>query len=33
MQVEGNRVVRADEDYNTLNRGEFLDRTNSEVLL
>jgi len=33
MHVEGNRVVRADNDYNALNRGEFLDKTNSEVLL
>jgi hypothetical protein len=33
MQVEGNRVVRADEDYNTLNRGEFLDKTVSGLIV
>jgi hypothetical protein len=27
MHVEGNRVVRADGDHNTLNRDEFLDKT------
>jgi Asp-tRNA(Asn)/Glu-tRNA(Gln) amidotransferase C subunit len=33
MHVEGNRVVRADEDHNALNRGEFLDNMASEGAL
>jgi len=33
MHVEGNRVVRADGDHNTLNSGEFLDKFINEVVL
>jgi hypothetical protein len=33
MHVEGNRVVRADGDHNTLNRGDFLVKTVSDMLL
>ena len=33
MQVEGNRVVRADGDHNALKRGEFLDKTRVEAVL
>jgi len=32
MHVEGNRVVRADEDHNALNRDDFLDKTVSDML-
>jgi hypothetical protein len=33
MHVEGNRVVRADGDRNTLNRGAFLDKTVAGLII
>jgi hypothetical protein len=33
MCVEGNRVVRADGDHNTLNHGEFLDKTIAGLII
>ena len=33
MQVEGNRVVRADVDHKMLNRGDFLDEPISDLMI
>jgi hypothetical protein len=33
MHVEGNRVVRADGDHNTLNRDDFLDKTMARLMI
>jgi hypothetical protein len=33
MHVEGNRVVRADGDHNTLNRDEFLVKTMARLII